>query len=270
MKIIDTHIHPELIIEFEKKINNSFCDNNYIINKGSEKLIEKMFCICTELIELNNLRYISKNYEKYYFSIGIHPCEVKDSFGESLLFEMKENIFDIKSKKEKIIGIGEIGLDFWRSENSIYKKEQIDFFIGQIELAILFDLPLIIHTRNATEETYNILQQYRGRIRGTIHAFQYDKEWAGKFVDLGFVLGIGGIVTYPKNDHIREAIKHVGINHIVLETDSPFLPIQSMRGKINYPHYCYDIGMYVSQLLEMEKEFFFDQVYDNTIKIFIV
>lgn len=270
MKIIDTHIHPELIIEFEKKINNSFFDHNYIINEGNEKLIDKMFCICTELIELDNLRYISKNYEKYYFSIGIHPCEVKHPLSESLLFEMRENIFDIKNKKEKIIGIGEIGLDFWREENSAYKKEQIDFFIGQIELAILFDLPLIIHTRNATEETYDILKKYKGRVRGTIHAFQYDKEWATKFVDLGFVLGVGGIVTYPKNDHIREAIKHVGSSNIVLETDSPFLPIQSMRGKINYPHYSFDIGLYLSQYLEIEKELFFDQIYSNTIKIFSV
>lgn len=82
-------------------------------------------------------------------------------------------------------------------------------------------------------------------------------------------LGIGGAITYPKNTHIREAVKSVGIEHLILETDSPFLPPQSQRGKVNMPNNCYEIGLFVSDILKTEKEYFFDKMYDNTIELFL-
>lgn len=268
MKIIDTHIHPQLIIELEKNNNNKFFDNSYIINNAQKKFINKMFCISTNMNDLYYIRKIAYEFFPYYFSVGIHPCDINNLNLEKEINDINLILADIKINNEKIIGIGEVGIDLYREENIFFKNKQIEFFIAQIELSILYNLPLIIHTRNANYETYDILKQYKGKIKGVIHAFGYDSEWAFRFIDLGFALGIGGIVTYPRNNYLREAIMRCGVSHIVLETDSPFLPIQSMRGKINYPEYCYNIGLYLSDYLKFDKDYFFNEVYQNTMRVF--
>ncbi len=268
MKIIDTHFHPDTLIEFEKIKNNTIYSNKNIIKESKKNMVEAMFCISTSI---NNFEeYINKSlqYKEYYFSIGIHPCEIKNYDLEYMKSNLKSTIALCKNNRFKLIGIGETGMDFYREENKIYAKEQAMIFNTQIELSIAYDLPLIIHTRNATDQTYSIIKSYSPNVRGTIHAFCDDYTWAKKFVDLGFKLGIGGVVTYPKNEHIRDAVKKIGIDNILLETDAPFLPIQSMRGKINHPLYCYQIGLYLSELLNIEKEICFAKIYNNTVKLF--
>jgi TatD DNase family protein len=268
MKIIDTHFHPEDLIEFEKIKNNTIYSNEKIIEESKKNMLEAMFCISTSINNFSEYINNSLMYKEYYFSIGIHPCEVKNNELEDTILKLKDTIALCKKNKFKIIGIGETGIDFYREEDRMLFQKQEILFNTQIELCIINKLPLIIHTRNATIETYQIMKNYSQKLNGTIHAFCDDYTWAKKFIDLGFKLGIGGAITYPKNEHIRDAVKKVGIKHILLETDAPFLPIQSMRGKVNHPQYCYNIGIYIANLLNIEKEICFEQIYNNTINIF--
>ncbi len=268
MKIIDTHFHPETLIEFEKKKNNVIYLNENIISDSKKNMVEIMFCISTSINNFQEYINNSIQYKEYYFSIGIHPCEIQNDYLKDIILKLKETIKFCKEKKLKLIGIGETGIDLFREENKLSINEQIILFHNHIQLSIIYNLPLIIHTRNATSETYQILKEYKGKIKGVIHAFCDDYSWAQRFVDLGFKLGIGGVVTYPKNEHIRDAIKKIGINNIVLETDAPFLPIQSMRGKINHPKYCYQIGLYISELLEISEYDCINTIYENTREIF--
>jgi TatD DNase family protein len=270
MKIIDTHFHPDSLIEFQNSKNNVLLSQENIIENSKKNSVEKMFCISTE--EKNFIEYLnlSKTHKEYYFSIGIHPCETKTINMEDTLIKLNSTIAEYKSKNYKIIGIGETGIDLYREADQKEIKHQAILFCQHIEYAIKYKLPLIIHTRNATEETFNILSNYKGKISGTIHAFCDNTLWAKKFIDLGFKLGIGGVISYPKNQHIREAIKDIGIEHLLLETDAPFLPLKSMRGKINHPQYCYDIGLLIAETLEIDHDYCFDKIYENTINTFSI
>lgn len=270
MKIIDTHFHPDTLIEFEKKKNNTLYLNENIIIDSKKKMIEKMFCISTHINNFQEYINLSTQHKEYYFSIGIHPCEFENTNLKETELLLKKTILYCKENKLKLIGIGETGIDLFREENKILQSEQIIIFDYHINLSIDNNLPLIIHTRNATTETYSILKNYVGKINGTIHAFCDDYQWAKKFVDLGFKLGIGGMITYPKNEHIRDAVKRIGIDNILLETDAPFLPMQSMRGKINHPQYSYDIGIQIASLLEINKDTCFEKIYNNTTSLFKV
>lgn len=267
MKIIDTHIHPELIIEFQKKKNNILYSHENLIDDASKNSVTKIFCVATE--EKNFMEYLnlSKIYKEFFFTLGIHPSEVKNIHIDDTVIELKNNITNAKKNACKLVGIGETGIDFFHDgkEDFLLQKNLFEY---HILLSIEYDLPLIIHTRQATSETYELLLKYKDKIKGVIHAFQDDTYWAKKFIDLNFKLGIGGVITYPKNDFIREAIKSVGMEHILLETDAPFLPIQSMRGKVNLPQYTYDIGIYVSELLHIDTEECFNRIYQNTENLF--
>ena len=118
---------------------------------------------------------------------------------------------------------------------------------------------MVIHTRGAGPETLEVLEDYKG-LRGTIHCFSEDLQFAHKAISMGFVLGIGGTITYPKNNHLREVVQTVGLNHIILETDAPFLPPQIIRGKKNHPKYIKTIAEYIANLLEVP----FEEVAEKT------
>jgi TatD DNase family protein len=268
MKIIDTHFHPDTLIEFENKKNNAFYSNENIISECKKNMVETMFCISTEEENFNAYINLSNQYKEYYFSIGFHPNQAKIINLNDSLLKLKKHIIYCKEKKLKLIGIGETGIDLYREEDIIKLKEQVILFQYHIELSIEHNIPLVIHTRNATSETYNILKNYKNKINGTIHAFCDDYNWAKKFIDIGFKLGIGGVISYPKNEHIRDAIKNIGIKNILLETDAPFLPMQFMRGKINHPMHCYNIGIFISNLLQINHEICFEVIYKNTLELF--
>jgi TatD DNase family protein len=262
---IDTHAHPAMIRMFEKEKNNRLITDQDIIDDAKQQGIKKIFCIATEIHEFASLQALARQHPEYYFSIGTHPCDIIQGYDKNILIN---TVSDALASKDKIIGIGETGIDLYHNNSYNILEAQTKIFKDHIEVAKLYNLPLIIHTRNATEITYALLKEYKNQVRGVIHAFCDGPEWAQKFVDLGFYLGIGGVTTYPKNNHIREAIKQVGMEHIVFETDSPFLPIQTMRGKINYPSYIHDISLYISNFLDKDPLHLADTVYQNTQRLF--
>lgn len=211
---IDTHLH----------IGDNFGVNpDSYVNNATDvgvKLLIASFC------EKDDIMLSTKFVEKYdciYASIGYHP-EVANKIVEKD-FETLENLVKNNSK---IVAIGEIGLDYyWNKDN---KERQIEVFRRQLEIAEKMNIPVIIHSRDSIGETYEILKEYK--VRGVLHCFSGSLEMAKKFIDLGFLLGIGGVVTF-KNGKLYQVIEKIPLESIVLETDSPYLSPEPNRGKIN-------------------------------------
>ncbi len=159
--------------------------------------------------------------------IGLHPCSVKDNYVDEL------KIVENNLLQRSFVAIGEIGLDFYWDK--IHIPQQIDAFTKQIELALKFNLPIVIHSRNALNECIDIVKKYT-ELRGVFHCFSGTTEQALTIIELNFLLGIGGVVTF-KNAGLDKVINKIGISRIVLETDAPYLAPVPHRGKRNESSY---------------------------------
>lgn len=227
---IDTHLH--LAYEYD--------DINYVIKNAYDKGV---FCLIlggsSPKDNGENMKIIS-DFDNMYAAVGYHPefANVISNQDLRLLEKFIEN-------NNKIIAIGEIGLDYYYENNN--KKEQIELFKKQLNLAVKYSLPVVIHSRDAFLDTYNILKQYK--LKGVIHCFSGSYEVAQKYIQLGYYLGIGGVVTF-KNSNLKDVIQKIGLDNIVLETDSPYL--SPIRGKKNEPANIVYIRDYLSKLLDID------------------
>lgn len=211
---VDTHLHigDDFGVDPDLYVNNA--------NNSGIKLLIASFCEKDDI--MLSTKFV-ENYDSLYASIGYHP-EVANKIVEKD-FEILENLV---TNNKKIVAIGEIGLDYyWHKDN---KEKQIEVFRKQLEIAERLNIPVIIHSRDSINETYEILKEYK--VRGIIHCFSGSLEMAKKFIDIGFLLGIGGVVTF-KNSNLYKVIEDVSLDNIVLETDSPYLAPEPNRGQIN-------------------------------------
>lgn len=230
----DTHCHifKSDYDNIDEVLNNASNNNvKYYINNGSDREYNK------EVLEL------VKQYDNMYGALGIHPEAVDDYSLDDIEF-IKNNL-----SNEKIVAIGEIGLDYYYTKEN--KDEQIKLLEMQLSLAEEYNLPVIIHSRNATEDTINTLKKFN--CRGTIHSFSGSLETAKIYIKMGYLLGVNGVITF-KNCNIKDVIKEVGLDNIVLETDSPYLTPVPYRGMQNNPSHILDIAKFVSELYNVSLE----------------
>lgn len=211
--MIDTHAH--ILSEFYDDIDELIEE---LKNKDIIKVIN-----CADSIETSKeVLNIYNKYEGYLLpAVGVHPENINNSNLETI-----ENIL----KEHQVFAIGEIGLDYHYNDEN--KDEQKEYFIKQLDLAIKYDLPVIIHIREAMQECFDILKTRKNR--GIIHCFSGSIEMAREYIKLGYKLGIGGVLTF-KNSKLYEVIERIDLKDIVLETDSPFLSPEPYRGKKNKP-----------------------------------
>jgi len=245
--LVDTHCHLNIITKEKFDVTLSqddFVKIPAILDAALQKNVTKIINVGTSFIESINCIEIAKKFPQVWATVGIHPNDLTNNWQEDI--KQLKNYLKQKDM-HKIVGIGECGLDFYYAGYNFEKQR--DGLRAQIELALEYHLPLSIHTRVAPQETLKILDEYvKNKITGVIHCFSEDASFAKQVISWGFVLGIGGTITYPKNSYLREIVKNISLNDLVLETDSPFLPIQKMRGKTNYPEYIFDIALYISEL----------------------
>jgi len=235
MKLIDTHCHlnKEYYENVETVIKEAVSDNvEYLIVSS-----------CSPENWEENINLINK-YKNVYLNISLHPEYGNEEIDYDLYLEKMKKI--IKSNS-KIIAIGEIGLDYHYDNTN--KDRQKDLFIKQIMLAKEYKLPIVIHTRDATKDTIDILKKFN--IKGIIHCFSGSLETAREYINMGFYLGIGGVVTF-KNSKLKDVIKEIGLDYIVLETDSPYL--SPIRGNKNFPKNIKIIAEYIASLLNISVE----------------
>lgn len=215
---IDTHCHvfSEYYDNIDEVVNQCKKNNvNRIIVNGCDINSNK------EVLELVN------KYDVIYGAIGFHPTELDDFKDE--YFEFLEN----NISNPKIVAIGEIGLDYYYDNTD--KDKQKEIFKRQLDIANKYNKPIIVHSRNSIQDTYNILKEYN--LFGSIHCFSGSVEMAREFIKIGYKLGIGGIITYKNAKNIREVVKNIDLSYILLETDSPYLTPSPYRGKNNSPEY---------------------------------
>lgn len=231
---IDTHCHLSL---------EDYDDIDLVIEENRENGIDKIIISgCTRDTICETLELIDK-YSDVYATIGYHPSEVDITTDEDLILLEKQ----IQNKK--VVGIGEIGLDYhYGSDN---KNKQIELFRKQLELAEKYKLPVVIHSRDATQDTINTLKEYK--VIGDIHCFSGSLETAKIYISMGYKLGIGGVVTF-KNSNLYKVVEAIGLENIILETDAPYLTPEPFRGKKNSSKYIPYIAKKISEIVNLSEK----------------
>ena len=232
---IDSHCH----------LSKEYYDSlDEIVNKAKENKVNTLIISgCDKNGIIEGLDIINK-YENIYMTIGFHPSEANITTDEDLLWLEK-----LIEENNKIIAVGEIGLDYyWVKDN---KELQKDLFKKQLDIAARLNLPVIIHSREATQETYDMLKEYD--LKGIIHCYSGSLEMAKEYIKIGYKIGIGGVVTF-KNTNLVDVVKEIDIKDITLETDSPYLAPTPYRGKQNSPEYIPLIAEKIAEIKEITKE----------------
>lgn len=232
---IDTHCH--IYREY-------YDDLDMIVDKIKKANIKKIINNGCDIQSNKEVLSSVLKYDIMYGAIGIHPENV-DKYTEEDLNFIVEHI-----KDKKIVAIGEIGLDYyWVKDN---KEKQIDLFRKQLAIAEEFNVPVIIHSRDATLDTINILKEYK--VKGVIHSFSGSYETACIYIKMGFLLGINGVITF-KNCNLKEVLKKIDLSNIVLETDSPYLTPVPFRGEKNDSSHINDIALFICDLKNVSMSF---------------
>ena len=236
--IIDSHCHL-LHKNNEKPLNE-------IILNAKKNGVEKFLNISTCEDEFMPILKISDNNKNVFSTLGIHPHEANN-----MTSEIKNTITKLSSNK-KVIGIGETGLDFYYENSN--KENQIKSFIMHIEMSQELGLPLVIHMRNAESEMIEIIEKYAKKkdFSGVIHCFTGSTEFMQKLLPYNFLFSISGIVTFKNSTELRETIKMIPINKILVETDAPFLAPVPVRGRANEPAYITHTVEYVSKMFNLD------------------
>ena len=231
---IDTHCHLS---------KEDYDDIDLVIKENRENNISKIIISGCSRDSIFESIELSKRYDEVYLTLGYHPSEVDTVTNDDFL-EL-ENLL----KLDKVVGLGEIGLDYYYGKDN--KNEQIELFRKQLNIAEKLDIPVVIHSRDAVEDTINILKEFD--LTGVIHCFSGSVETAKIYTSMGYMLGIGGVVTF-KNSNLYKVVESVGLKNIVLETDSPYLAPTPFRGQKNSSKYIPLIAEKISDILDVNVE----------------
>lgn len=246
--MIDTHCHLSLN---DKDLDNVIkkMGRDIIIVSGADHESNK------EVITLCN------KYPNVYGTIGLHPDEA-DNFKEAYLKFIEENI-----SNKKIVGIGEIGLDYYYAKEN--KNRQIDLFERQIQIALKYNKPIVVHSREAANDTYEIMQRnHVENVRSVIHCYSYSLEMANNFIKLGSMLGIGGVVTFKNGTKLKEVVKNIDLKYLLLETDSPYLAPEPIRGTKNEPYNIIYVAREIAKIKNISEQEVLKQTTMNAVHQF--
>jgi len=235
IELIDSHCH--LIFEsFEEDLED-------VVLRFRERGVKKLVHACCEFTEISKLKKISQLFNEIFYSVGLHPLEAEKWEQSS-----KSLLRSAALEDKRVVAIGELGLDFFKSEN---KDQQIDALIPQMELACELELPVIIHCRDAANEMIRICNDLSKKDKcpkGVLHCWTGTQEEMKQFLDLGFYISFSGIVTFPKAHEIHQCAKIIPSDRYLIETDSPFLAPVPHRGKRNEPAFVENVANFVADL----------------------
>ncbi len=251
MRLIDSHCHLT---------DEAFDDDRlFILNDLSNFGIRGIINPATNLTDSKMAIELAEKYDNFYAMAGIHPEEVDDITDKDL-----EELAKL-AKNEKVIAIGEIGLDYyWTDDN---KKKQKEIFIHQLELARKLEKPAVIHVRDSKDDVIEILKDYQD-LKIQIHCFSDDLETLEKYMQMGFYISIGGVVTFNNGTNEQNAARNVPIERLMLETDSPYLTPEPYRGLRNDPRRVVEVARVVAELRDMKIDKLAKRTYNNTKEFF--
>jgi len=253
MKFIDTHTHLYL--------DNYDADRDEVVTDAINSGVQTMLLPAIDSTTFKSMGQLSAKYPNNCFPmIGLHPTSVKDDYEKEMAFVESE------LKEGKYIAVGEIGIDlYW---DKTYVDEQRDVFRRQLNFAKNYNLPVVIHTRESFDEIYPILkEESTEELRGVFHCFTGTNAEAEKIINLGFMMGIGGILTF-KNSELDKVVQNIPLEHLLLETDSPFLTPMPYRGKRNQSSYLTYIAAKLAEIKRLNIEEVAEITTKNAEKLF--
>ena len=254
MKFIETHFHLDYLKEAPAE---------EILAKAREQGVEKLITISVEPANLKDARELAQRFAELYFTQGVHPHDAKKMTPETM-----QEIEEHARNDKKCVAIGEIGLDYHYDHSP--RDTQREVFRKQLELACKLDLPVVIHSRDADEDTELILNEFSTRLKrkGVIHSFTSGKGLASFALAQGFYLGFNGIITFKNAQAVREIVEITPPEQILLETDAPFLTPVPHRGKENQPAYLPFVAHRIAEIKGMDTETIAPQLYQNACQLF--
>ena len=218
LQLIDTHAHLYM---------DDFIENiDEFIERAKESNVNKILMPNVDLNSVKPMISISNKYvNTCYHMLGLHPCYIENDY-KTIIKKILSNV------SKSTIAVGEIGIDLYHKNDNL--RDQVSALNIQCKFAQDNNLPVVLHTRKSIDETINIISNYKYKLKGVFHCFDGTYDQALKIIDLGFKIGIGGIITF-KNSKLRDIISRISLKNIILETDSPYLSPEPIRGKKNEP-----------------------------------
>jgi hydrolase, tatD family len=251
--IFDTHAHLDSE-QFEEDFDDIMQN---IINKKISLIVNPGCDLPTSKKSVE----LSEKYDFIYSAVGFHPHEAKYMDEEAI-----NEIERLAVSNKKVVSIGEIGLDYYYDFSP--RDVQEDVFVRQMELANKLDLPFIIHSRDASNDTYEMVKKYKNNVDCVLHCYSQSKEMAKLYLDLGCYLSFAGPVTFKKSTNLQEVAKYTPLDRIFIETDSPYLSPEPKRGKKNEPSNVIYTGKKIAELKEISEEQLFKSTYNNAVRFF--
>ena len=253
--IADSHCHLDFPHLFDQL--------NDVVKRAQSNQVKYLLTICTTLESFERIKLIIDKYINIYGTFGIHPHESKKYTNVDLQF-----ILNKKRKYKKIIGIGETGLDFYYNHSD--KKTQKVSFIEHIHAASELNIPIIVHSRNAEIDTYEILksEMKNSNLKVLMHCFTGSKNFANKLIDLNCYISVSGIITFKDSTELANTVSTIPIEKLLVETDSPYLAPLPHRGKSNEPSYIVHTIEKLSQIMNVSKEHVVVNTTNNFKKLF--
>ena len=251
--IFDTHAHLDSE-QFEEDFDDIMQN---IINKKISLIVNPGCDLPTSKKSVE----LSEKYDFIYSAVGFHPHEAKYMDQDAI-----KEIENLAILNNKVVAIGEIGLDYYYDFSP--RDIQEDVFAEQMELANKLDLPFIIHSRDASNDTYEMVKKYKNNVDCVLHCYSQSKEMAKLYLDLGCYLSFAGPVTFKKSTNLQEVAKYTPLDRIFIETDSPYLSPEPKRGKKNEPSNVIYTGKKIAELKEISEEQLFKSTYNNAVRFF--
>lgn len=252
--LVDSHCHLDFP-DFQD-------DTDDVISRARDAGVGMMLTICTHLSKFAQVRAVAEKYDNVYCTVGIHPHEADNEElpGAKAIIE--------KTKDDKVAGIGETGLDFFYEHSP--RKEQEESFRTHLEAARETGLPIVVHTREADEDTIRILKDEaeKGPFRGVIHCFSTGRAVAEAALDLGLYISLSGIVTFKKAEGLRDIVKDLPLERVLVETDAPFLAPVPYRGKRNEPSYVPHTAACVAEVMGVAEKALEEATTENFFRLF--
>ena len=253
--IADSHCHLDYI--------NLYDQLDDVVRRAEYNQVKYLLTICTTLESFEKIKLIVKKYKNIYGTFGIHPHESKKYTNIDSKFILK-----LKNKYKKIIAIGETGIDFYYNHSD--KKIQKESFVEHISAASQLNIPVIVHSRNAETDTYEIIKSEKknSNLKVLMHCFTGSKDFAKKLIDLNCYISVSGIITFKNSTELSDTISSIPIENLLVETDSPYLAPIPYRGKSNEPSYIVHTVEKLSQIKNISKEHVMSNTTNNFKKLF--
>ncbi|WP_440053236.1 TatD family hydrolase [Pseudoalteromonas sp. T1lg65] len=252
--IVDSHCHLDRL-EFDK-IGLSLPE---ILDAARQKDVEHFLCVNVKLDQFPSMLEKIEQFEDVSASCGVHPLDQKDQLDKDLLIELAQH--------PKVVAIGETGLDYYYSKDTHLVQQES--FVGHIEVANQLKKPLIIHTRDAREDTIALMKAHQAdNCGGVLHCFTENWDMAKQALDMGFYISISGIVTFKNAVELKGVVKKIPMDRLLIETDSPYLAPVPHRGKTNQPAYVQDVAYYIADLKGLSYKTLATQTTDNFYRLF--